>query len=296
MEKIEYIMKHNHADKKVHKNVLVQHKVKLWCVIYLFVAALSCPVFLCGCGAKAAEDEIVMKLSSGEVSETNISDSARKNEGMQQTDKDMTTVSDSSATSEISATSDNPDTSEKTDISEMSNISDNVGMSDNTQQTLYIYICGAVKNPGVYELEAGSRLYEAVEQAGGLTEAADETCLNLARQVIDGEQVVILTQQQTAALEKAGKYTPGQTSIVSANSTIGVSNTTATSIQESGLVNINTATISELTSVSGIGESRAQAIIAYREKNGSFRSIEDIKKVDGIKEGLFAKIKDKITV
>lgn len=284
MEKIEYMMKHNHADKKVHKNVFVQHRVKLWCVVYLFVVALSCPVLLCGCGAKAAEDEIVMKLSSDEASETNTSDSARKDEVMQQIDKDMTTVSDISATSE------------KTNISEMSNISDNAGMTESTQQVLYIYICGAVKNPGVYELEAGSRLYEAVEQAGGLTESADETCLNLARQVIDGEQVVILTQQQTAALEKAGKYTPGQASIVSANSTIGVSNTTTASIQESGLVNINTATILELTSVSGIGESRAQAIVAYREKNGNFRSIEDIKKVDGIKEGLFTKIKDKITV
>ncbi len=66
--------------------------------------------------------------------------------------------------------------------------------------------------------------------------------------------------------------------------------------QGAGLVNINTATVPELTSVSGIGESRAQAIIDYREKNGRFGSIEDIKNVDGIKDGLFSKIKDKITI
>lgn len=281
MEKIEYLMKYHHADKKGCKDSFVRHKAKLGCILYLL--ALSCVMFLCGCGAKAAEDEIVMRLSSDGVSESNASDST-ENEVLQQSDKNITTVSGMSATSELS------------DIVEISNTTTNTDMTKSTQQTLYIYICGAVENPGVYELEAGSRLYEAVEQAGGLTESADETCLNLARQVIDGEQVVILTQEQTAALEKAGKYTPGQASTVSANATIGTSNTTTASTQTSKLVNINSATVSELTSVSGIGESRAQAIIAYREKNGSFRSIEDIKKVDGIKEGLFAKIKDKITV
>lgn len=268
MEKIEYLMKYHHAGKKGCKNNSVFHRIKLWCIRYLL--ASSCAMFLCGCGAKAAEDEIVMKLSGSKVSESNASDST-KNEN-------MTPVSENSATAESP------------------NTTTNAGMAQGTQQALYIYICGAVENPGVYELEAGSRLYEAVEQAGGLTESADETCLNLARQIIDGEQVVILTQEQTAALEKAGKYTSGQVSTISADATTSAPNTTAASTQAAGLVNINSATVSELTSVSGIGESRAQAIVAYREKNGSFGSIEDIKKVDGIKEGLFAKIKDKITV
>ena len=87
-------------------------------------------------------------------------------------------------------------------------------------------------------------------------------------------------------LKKEGKPIPGQEKIDTGQSMESSSN----------LVNINTATVSELTTVSGIGESRAQAIIAYREKNGSFQSIDDIKKVDGIKDGLFSKIKDKITV
>lgn len=137
---------------------------------------------------------------------------------------------------------------------------------------IYVYICGAVENAGVYKVSGGSRLYEVVELAGGFTDEADETCLNLAREVTDGEQLVIRTKQEMEALEAAQ---------IAA---------------KSGLVNINTASVAELTTISGIGESRAQAIIAYRDANGGFKSIEDIKNVDGIKDGLFSKIKDKITV
>lgn len=149
---------------------------------------------------------------------------------------------------------------------------------------VYIYVCGAVVLPGVYSLEQGSRLYEAVELAGGLTADADENCLNMARQIADGEQVVVLTQEEALALKEAGTYAypPGDT--------------LPSAAQASGLVNINTATVTELTTVSGIGAGRAQAIVDYREKNGSFGSIEEIKRVDGIKDGLFKKIKDKITI
>ena len=96
---------------------------------------------------------------------------------------------------------------------------------------------------------------------------------------------MILTQEEASALREAGAYAypPG-------DAAQGVS------AQDPGLVNINTATVTELTTVSGIGASRAQAIVDYRERNGSFGSIDDIKKVDGIKDGLFSKIKDKITI
>lgn len=137
---------------------------------------------------------------------------------------------------------------------------------------IYVYICGAVQNAGVYKVAGGSRLYEVVELAGGFTQDADETCLNLAREVTDGEQLVIRTKQEMEADAEAQRAA------------------------ESGLVNINTASVAELTTISGIGESRAKAIIAYRDANGGFKSIEDIKNVDGIKDGLFSKIKDKITV
>jgi competence protein ComEA len=143
---------------------------------------------------------------------------------------------------------------------------------DNTMVCLYV--CGAVNSPGVYELPKGSRLYEAISMAGGFMENADETYINMAREINDGEQVIIYTRDETK--DMAVKEAEIQL--------------------KSGLVNINTAGISELTTISGIGESRAQAIITYRETNGAFSCIEDIKKVDGIKDGLFSKIKDKITV
>lgn len=156
---------------------------------------------------------------------------------------------------------------------------------ESAPQQVYIYLCGAVALPGVYSLWEGSRLYEAVELAGGLTGDADENCLNMARQIVDGEQVRILTLDEAAALREMGAYQyPAE------------ANASSESSQRSGLVNINTATAEELTSVSGIGASRAQAIIDYREQNGRFGSIEDIKNVDGIKDGLFSKIKDKITI
>ena len=158
-----------------------------------------------------------------------------------------------------------------TDLSDenMTSVSEIVNETQ-TSVMLFVHVCGAVVNPGVYQLEPGSRLYEAVERAGGLTDNADGTCLNMARELSDGEQVLILTKEEMATMP----HVP----------------TDSQRTQTLGLVNINTATLAELTTVSGIGESRAQAIIAYREANGSFRCIEDIKQVDGIKDGLFSKI------
>ena len=151
--------------------------------------------------------------------------------------------------------------------------------SSEEARSIYVYVCGAVNNPDVYQVDEDSRLFELIALAGGFTAEADEACLNLARSVADGEQIRVFTKEETAQ-----------------NMTLVSENASANTAQKSGLVNINTASIAELTSVTGIGESRAQAIIAYREKNGGFRSIEEIKKVDGIKDGLFSKIKDYITV
>lgn len=142
---------------------------------------------------------------------------------------------------------------------------------------IYVYVCGAVENPDVYRVEAESRLFEVIETAGGFTEEADRAYLNLARNVTDGEQIVVYTVEETA------------------NKMIPVSENEAAR-SGSGLVNINKASLTELTGISGIGESRAKAIIDYREKHGGFGSVEEIKKVDGIKDGLFSKIKDYITI
>ena len=162
-----------------------------------------------------------------------------------------------------------------------------ISIEENRQETaqtgeiqICIYICGAVENPGVYELPQGSRLYEAVELAGGMTKEADTAYLNLAGELTDGEQIIVPTLEETAGLQQGQSLTyPSQMQS-----------------SEAGLVNINTASVQELTSLSGIGESRALAIIAYRDTIGRFTSIEEIKNVTGIKEGLYEKIKDHITI
>lgn len=151
---------------------------------------------------------------------------------------------------------------------------------------IQVYVCGAVASPGVYVLPEGSRVYEAVEMAGGLLESADPKALNQARPLADGEQITVLTVEEVQNGETAEQGAGGSVS--------GGDGTSAGS--GNGKVNINTADEDELMTLSGIGESRAKAIIAYREENGTFESIEDIMKIDGIKEKMFEKIRDSITV
>lgn len=157
-------------------------------------------------------------------------------------------------------------------------------ITDNS--VIYVYICGAVEKPDVYEVEQGSRLFELIQKAGGFKEDADKNYLNLAREVADGEQIIVLTSKETSDLKKGSNV---QVLTEKSSATKNQNNT-------SGLVDINNASEAELTSITGIGSSRAQAIIKYRQEHGSFNRIEDIMKVNGIKDGLFSKIKDKIIV
>lgn len=159
------------------------------------------------------------------------------------------------------------------------------GYIDNTEQTppdrhteesIFVYICGAVVSPGVYELPAGSRIIQVIEAAGGLTEDADSLLVNQAQIVEDGEQIRIYTKEEAKQAE------------IQMNTEAG---TTA-----DGKVNINTATAEVLMTLSGIGEAKAEAIIEYREEHGDFTAIEDIMNIPGIKEAVFSKIRDRITV
>lgn len=146
------------------------------------------------------------------------------------------------------------------------------------EKTLVIYICGAVVSPGVYELPEEARVVHAIEAAGGLREDADTVTVNQARRLEDGEQIRILTKEEAEAVD---------------------TNTDIEGMKasgESGKVNINQADVAELMTLPGIGQAKANAIIEYRETNGRFTSIADIKKISGIKESVFSKIEDLITV
>lgn len=140
-------------------------------------------------------------------------------------------------------------------------------------ETIYVYVCGHVRKPDVYPMEAGTRLYEAIKAAGGASEDADLQQLNLADTLTDGQRI----------------YVPAEGEAVSAaeNTEDKASN---------GLVNINTATAEQLQTLPGIGQAKANAIVAYREANGSFSSIEDLRQVPGIKEGVFGQIQALICV
>lgn len=147
---------------------------------------------------------------------------------------------------------------------------------------VYVYICGEVAAPGVYELSEDSRIYEAVDAAGGFTENAARESVNLASKVSDGMQITIYNKEEAASLPADSRAKNGS---AGQNGTSG-----------SGLVNLNTATKEELMTLKGIGEAKAEDIIRYREKSGGFKKIEDIMKISGIKEAGFQKIKDNITV
>lgn len=149
------------------------------------------------------------------------------------------------------------------------------GPGDDAQaQVIYVQVSGAVAKPGVYELNEGSRIFQAVELAGGLTEEADGSAVNQAAALSDGQMVYIPRQgeepSQGAASPSAG--------------------------QADGKVSLNTATEAELMALPGIGEAKARSILAWREQHGGFSQIEDLMKIEGIKDGVFSKIKDSIKV
>ncbi len=140
------------------------------------------------------------------------------------------------------------------------------------EKLIYVYVCGAVNNPGVVELSEGSRAEDALEAAGGLSGNAKQDYVNLAAKVEDEQMLYFPTIEEAASLLEESR---------SADST---------------LVNINTAGAEQLSTLPGIGASRASDIIAYREAHGAFESKEDIMQVSGIKESLYEKLCDLITV
>jgi competence protein ComEA len=157
---------------------------------------------------------------------------------------------------------------------------------EESQSTLYVQVSGAVVSPGVYALPEGSRVYEALAMAGGMTQDACDLYLNQAVKLSDGERIYIPTAEEVADgdfdADGAGLW-----------SNVGSVESTGS---YAGLVNINTASADVLMTLQGIGETRAQAIIAYRQEHGTFSSKEDIKNVSGIGDSIYAGIADSITV
>lgn len=142
-----------------------------------------------------------------------------------------------------------------------------------------VFVCGAVKVPDVYELDRESLVRDAVQAAGGFSEKADVSYRNLAEKVTDGEKIYIPTLDETAG----SGLTDGRTTDTAHGGT-------------DARVNINTASLAQLKTLPGIGDAKAEAVIAYREAHGGFQSTEEIMQVSGIKEALYSRIKDYIKI
>ncbi len=146
---------------------------------------------------------------------------------------------------------------------------------------IIVHIEGDVINPGVYELDADSRVFDAIDAAGGLQQTADRKKINLAKKIIDEEYIYIPREGEELTVGSFGNVPT--TNLVGGDT-------------KSNLININTASAAELTALPGIGEVLANRIIEHRTSKGSFGSIEDLKNVSGIGDRKFSDIKDKITV
>ena len=148
---------------------------------------------------------------------------------------------------------------------------------EKSTENIFVYVCGAVQKPGVYEFLPGQRICDVIAAAGGLSEQAAGDSLNQAEVLSDGQMLRVLTTEEAAAATEQ----PGQE--------------TAESSRD-GRVDINTADASALMSLPGIGQSKADAIIAYRNEHGAFKAPEELMNISGIKEGVYQKIKDSIKV
>ena len=143
------------------------------------------------------------------------------------------------------------------------------------EKTIFVHVEGAVAAPGLLELSEGSRVYDAIQAAGGFAEDARHDAVNLARVLTDGEQIVVPSIQTDGGSDAASAASPGTTA---------------------GKVNINTADAATLDTLPGIGASTAAKIVADREANGPFKTIEDLKRVSGIGDKKFSQLEGCITV
>ena len=146
---------------------------------------------------------------------------------------------------------------------------------DDTETLIYVYVCGQVADPGVYPLEEDSRVFQAVEMAGGILPEGDPSSVNLAETIHDGQKIYIPSFEEA----ETWKETEVRQTNVSDER-----------------ININLASKDMLMTLPGIGESKAEAIIAYRQEMGPFDSTEALMNVPGIKEGVYSKIKDRISI
>lgn len=274
-----------------NKRRALMTKIKNRCC-YTVTLILCGTLFLTGLtGCKSTEAQFLIDGLQEAKAEVDAESSEEKTSGQKSkkdTDDRQNDDGSSAESRKKQAESDGSDAGNGTEIN---------SAGETQPEMIYVDVCGAVANPGVFQLAAGSRVFQAIEAAGGYLPEAALTCVNRAGFLTDGQQLYILTQEE---MERQG-LDPAEMAGASdgqMNGSAGTGQNTGMTaqVQQDNRININTADEAQLTTLTGIGATRAQAIIAYREENGPFAAIEDIMNVQGIKEGTFAKIKDEIVV
>ena len=185
-------------------------------------------------------------------------------------------------------------------------IKKSVGVKEEKTKTIFVYVTGAVNAPGVYEIEDGKRIIDAINLAGGLASNANTININLSKKVTDEMYIIVYTKNEIYNYKKQNgnsnniKCASNECVCPDSNNDACIekdndsTNNKSSSSNVSGKISINNASREELMTLTGIGESKANAIISYREENGLFKTVEDIKNVSGIGDSIFEKIKDSI--
>lgn len=178
-----------------------------------------------------------------------------------------------------------------------------VSKEDDTDEYLKVDIKGEIKNPGIYSLKVGSRVDDVIREAGGLLDNADTTVINLSKKIKDEMVIIVYSKSQVEDFSRTREI---ENKVVSScissvdgsikNDACIDSDSDSSDGMTLAKVSINTASVEEFMSLSGIGEGKAQKIVKYREENGPFLSIEDLKKVGGIGDSIYDKIKENLTL
>lgn len=225
--------------------------------------------------------EKVSLITDQGITEAEVNVNQTKDENLVQSNENALAVDETKDNSVKNGTSDlNNKNSPDADMQTVENASS----SEAPSGYIYVHICGEVLKPDVYKVLEDARVYEVIAKAGGLTDAAADAHINQAAAVSDGQQIYI------PSIEEAADILPGEFNVS------GKETTERTDSKTAGTVNINSASADELMTLSGIGQAKAQAIIDYRGSNGGFKTIAEIKNIDGIKDAVYNKIKDKISV
>lgn len=175
-------------------------------------------------------------------------------------------------------------------------VSESDSAFDADSDFIYVDIGGEVKNPGVYQVPFGTRLFQVIEEAGGLKEMAATDSINQAEAVSDGQKIIIGSMDETSPyyIGTAGHMTGELTGQISVTPSYGSVSGAVRMTSDGVMININLATLEDLQLIPGVGPSTAQKILDYRKENGTFQKPEDLKKISGIGEKTYENLKDYI--